>query len=861
MNASYEWLREFVPVPLTPAELRDLLTARVATVDDLVRLRADLAPIVVARVVEAARHPDADSLSVTKVDDGSGEILDVVCGAPNVQAGKLYPFARVGTVMPGGLAIQKRKIRGATSNGMLCSARELGMGQDHEGILELQVSAAPGTALLDVMPVGDTRLVVDVLPNRPDLLSHLGLAREIAAATGLALDPLAGRGPELSADAAAELAQATQQGEAAVEALAKRWQTAGRAVLARAGAPEPVARAPGVSECITDGVRVRVDDAAGCPRYLGAVVRGVRVGESPEWLRRHVESVGGRSVNNVVDVTNYMLHGFGQPMHAFDLGALRGSSVVVRRARAGETLVTLDGVSRALDPAMLVIADAERAQAIAGVMGGRESEVTERTTDIFLEVAAFDARTVRRTRTRLGIATDASYRFERGTDAEHADVWLQHAVHLLTEVAGGRQSEWHADVRAAPPEPRRVPLRVARVTRLLGERIAAETIGALLQSIGFEAAIVPGTRMLVGDEELSVLVPSWRSDVTDEVNLIEEVARLYGYDSFSSELRPYRAGTVPDHALHAVAGRVRDALGAAGLLEVRPMPFVQGHDDSHVRLTNPLAESEAWLRSSLLDTLARRAEYNLSHMQRNVRLYEVGSTFERRTAALPLEEMRAALLVMGDRRPQHFTEPRPPAWDEWDAKALAERLAVAAFPGATVTLVPSAGDTLWDIVVGADARGWVRRVPLDAPVWAAPAFGVELCLAELSAAAEAPPGERAYVSNAAGAGDGSRAAGHPRARPLPNTPAAEFDLALLVPDAIAADTVERAMRRVAGDLLERLSLFDQFRGAGVPAGHRSLAWRLTLRHPERTLRDKEVEGRREKILRTLESELGIRQRT
>ena len=612
---------------------------------------------------------------------------------------------------------------------------------------------------------------------------------------------------------------------------------------------------------MTDGVRVRVEDPAGCPRYLGAVLRGVRVGDSPEWLRRCVESVGGRSVNNVVDVTNYMLHGFGQPMHAFDLATLRGATVVVRRARAGETLVTLDGLRRTLDPDVLVIADAERAHGIAGVMGGQESEVTERTTDIFLEVAAFDARAVRQARRRLGLSTDASYRFERGTDVEHADVWLQHAVHLISEVAGGRQAEWHADVRVAAPEQRRITLRVQRVTRLLGEAIAAGEIATLLRSIGFEAVVVPGTRMLVGDEELSVLVPPWRADVTAEVNLIEDVARLHGYDSLSSELRPYRAGSVPDHPLNAMARRIRDTLGGAGLLEVRPMPFVQGGHDSHVRVTNPIAESEAWLRVSLLETLARRAEYNLSHMQRNVRLYELGSTFERRDAALPLEEMRVALLVMGDRRPQHFTEPRPPAWDEWDAKALAERLAMAAFPGTLVTLTPSTGDTLWEIVVAADVQGWVRRVPLDAPVWAAPAFGVELRLARLSAVAEAPPGQNAYLRAAGQGRGGADRTAHPIVRPLPNTPAAEFDLALLVPDAIGVDAVERVMRRTVGEMLERLSLFDQFRGAGVPAGQRSLAWRLTLRHPERTLRDREVEGRREKLLRTLESELGIRQRS
>ena len=822
MNVSHEWLKAFVPHDLAPAALRDLLTGRVVTVDEVVPLRADLAPIVVARVVEAARHPDSDHLWVTKVDAGGAEPLDVVCGAPNVAAGKLYPFAPTGTTMPNGMTIEKRKIRGAVSNGMLCSARELGLGESHEGILELELEARPGTPLLEALPIGDTRLVLDVTPNRADLLSHLGVARELASALRR---PMAL--PRFDGD------------DRAVEPAASN-RKAGRA----------------------GRIVVHLEDAlGGAPRYIGATIRGVTVGPSPEWLVRRLASVGVRSINNIVDATNYLLYELGQPMHAFDAsvfhaGNLPAPTVVVRRATAGETLVTLDGVERTLDQRMLVIADAERVHALAGVMGGRESEVTERTTDIFLEVATFDARTTRHTRRATGLSTDASHRFERGTDPELPGLAWERAVRLIIAVAGG-ELEGAVDLVPVPPQRQAIVLRAARVARLLGAAVPASECVALLESIGFAARLAPGTEMLRGEEEVVVVPPSWRRDVALEVDLVEEIARLHGYDLLPSDVRPFRPGNVPDAPLWVTSRRVRDALVGAGLLEARPLPFVRGGEEGYLRVANPIAENEPYLRTSVLDTLARRAEHNLAHMQRNVRLFEIGAAFAPGTGDgdLPREETRVAVLVMGDRRPTHFTEPRPPAWDEWDAKGLADLVASAAYPGAPVELRPAAGAVLWTVVVGGESRGEVRRVALDAPVWAAPAFGVELTLERTSARAVAPPGRTAYEGNGAG-GPGGRL----RYRPLPVTPAVEIDVALLVPEQMPAGRVEEILRRSAGELLERIVLFDEYRGTGVAEGFRSIAWRLTFRHPERTLRDKEIEGRREKLLRTLEAELGVRQR-
>jgi len=803
VNASYEWLRALVPFKLSPTELRDLLTSRCATVDDLVSLRDDLRDVVIARVVEVGKHPNSDHLWLTKVDAGTGTLVDVVCGAANVSANTLYPFAPVGAVLPGGLKIEKRKIRGETSEGMLCSARELGLGQDHEGIMALTLVAEPGTKFLDAMPIGDTRLVIDVLPNRPDLLSHEGLAREIAAATGGTVTR-----PEITEE--------------------KPFVIRTHTVKATSGK--------------VGDVTVKLEDTDGCMRYAGAVITGLKVGPSPDWLVQRLQSVGSRSINNVVDVTNYMLLGFGQPMHAFDLERIARNTVVVRKTRGEELIKTLDGVDRTLSPGAVVIGDAERAQAIAGIIGGSGSEVSESTTEIFLEVAAFNPARIRATRRKLEISTDASYRFERGVDVDAIPGLVDYAVRLILSVAGGIPQGSPIDLYPLPKRPQPISLRLARVSRLLGEPVDSPEVEKNLRSVGFRIASE-------AKDVLKISPPSWRHDVRSDVDLSEEIARLRGYDTFSSELRPFSASAVPDSPLVPVIKRVQDALVGAGLNEVRPMPFVSEGKGATVRVTNPLAEDEAFLRADLLTTLISRAEYNLARMQGNVRLFEIGTAFFAgndaavlpgpRKAALPHEEMHVAALVMGQRAPTHFTRAVQPSYDEWDIKFLAERTARAAFPEAAIELVPGSGDILWDIAVDGIKVGVARRLKLDAPIWAKPAFGVEI---NLEARQQTVVRHKTY-------------------RAIPATPRVQVDLALLAPIAVTAAQMDAVIRREAGELLESLTLFDEFVGQGIEEGSRSLAWALTFRHAERTLKDKEVQERTEKIVRALEGELGVRQRT
>ncbi|MGV3710068.1 MAG: phenylalanine--tRNA ligase subunit beta [Gemmatimonas sp.] len=849
MIVSHEWIKQFVPNELTPQEVGDLISRHTVTLDGIESVGADLSAFVVGRVTWAQRHPNSDKLSVTKVDDGSGELLDVVCGAQNIVVGAKYPFARTGTTMPAGITIEKRKIRGEVSNGMLCSARELGLGDDHDGILELKTDAEPGTPLIQVLGASDARLNLDVLPNRPDLLSHRGVAREVAAITGLPINvlPLEGLTPNRESP---------------------------HGVIGGTSTP---ASATGAATASHNGVTVTIEDANSCPQYLAVIIRGVKVGDSPAWLKQRLDSIGVRSISNVVDFTNYVLHGYGQPIHAFDLGKLAGSSIVVRPTRAGESLVTLDGVERKVEVGTTVICDGERPVALAGVMGGRDSEVTAETTDLLIEIASFDPRFVRKVRRSVQLSTDASYRFERGTDERALEEIAALTLFMLPKIAGGSvESLLHAGAELSKIAP--VAVRASRVSHLVGVNVPAAESTKYLESIGCTVQVNQthenGSALAVnggGDGVLHVTAPSWRNDLNLEVDFIEEIARLKGFDVLPDELRATRPGNVPDHPLHVVSRRVRDALVTAGLAETRPMPFTkEGHESLRVR--NPLAEDEPFLRQSILDTLARRAEYNLARMQGNIRLFEIGNAFVAGNDRLPREEMRVGALIMGMRRPPHFTEPNPPAYDLWDAKDLAESIVRAAFGGSVAQLKEAEDGAYWHIVsLEGRVLGQVTRVKLDKPVWASEAYGVELLLGRMPSADVAAANTNAHatfkpvlpdaIADAqARQSTAAAVSTHAKYRAVPTTPAAEIDLALIVPlDTAAADVID-VLRSTGGELLENVSLFDEYRGQGVPEGSRSLAFRLTFRHPERTLKEKEIEGRRMALLEALNKKLGIKPR-
>jgi phenylalanyl-tRNA synthetase beta chain len=813
MNISYRWLQSLVPsLTESPRSLADRLGMLGAPVDELLDLGAGISDVVIARVDEVRPHPNADKLRLCSVDAGGGERLQVVCGAPNVEAGRFYPFAPIGATLPGGIAIKKAKLRGEVSEGMLCSARELGLGRDHTGLMTLAGEWEPGAPLVPRLGLDDARLVVDITPNRPDLLSHLGIAREVA---------------ELGVEDV-RLAPFSEGGEPPLE----------------------IRRAEREGE--VGGVRVSIEDADGCPRYTAAVVRGVRVGPSPEWLATRLRAAGLRPINNVVDATNYVLHEVGQPLHAFDLHRLAGGGagtpgvaaerpeIRVRRARGGESLRTLDGVERELDEEMLVIADAERPVALAGIMGGEESEVTAGTTDVLVECALFDERVTRRTARRLGLSTDASYRFERGVDPELQPLALRRVVDLIVAVAGGEAEPAALDVAPRAVEHRVLPLRSGRVAKLLGVEVTPREIADLLRPIGFQVEN--------GDGSLRVRVPGFRPDVEREVDLIEEIARRRGYDSFPETLGAYRPSQVPQDPMVPVQRRIQELLARWGALEARTVTFAP-ESAERVPLLNPLSAEESHLRDRLTPGLLRRVEHNWAHGVRDVRLYEIGTVFfPSAGGSLPGEEIRAAVVLTGARRPGHWSG-EAPAWDLWDLKALLGELGRelslgevrvddAEADGAAPWLEPRERFALR----GADGRsvGWGGRVSaraVDAPAWAEPVWALEVVL-------PAAPAVRPAA----------------RFEPLPEFPAVERDLALLVPVERAAAEVEAVIRESAGELLQEVRPFDLYAGKGIPEGTRSVAWRLRFRLPERTLTDAEVDRALGRVLPALEEQLGVRLR-
>ena len=796
MNVSYRWLKEIAPtITDTPEQVAERLASLGAPVDELVALGEPLRDVVIARTRAVQRHPNADRLSLCEVDAG-GEILQVVCGAPNVRADAFYPFAPVGATLPGDLTIRKAKIRGSESQGMLCSARELGLGRDHEGILELHGEFTPGESFIKSVGLDDVRIVVDVTPNRGDLLSHWGIAREVAL-----------RGEQ---DLKLSTLMPAHQIHSAV----------------REGRAGPIS--------------IRIEDAEACPRYIGIAIDGVRIGPAPEWLASRLRAIGSRPINNVVDVTNYVLHELGQPMHAFDLDRLGKQSIIIRRANASERLKTLDGEERKLAPSMLVIADGVRATAIAGVLGGQDSEVSDSTTRVLLECALFEPKQVRQTRTTLGLSTDASYRFERGVDPDMMQKAVQRAIELIISVAGGEVAG-AVEVNAREIERKRITLRPGRVAHVLGVQLDQSQVTGLLEPIGF------GTEK--AGRELTVTVPAHRAyDVDREVDLIEEVARRYGYDNFPVALLPFRPSVVPEDELAQLEGRLRELLVARGFFEARTAAFAP-EEEGDVGLMLPLSSAESKLRRALLPSLFKRVEYNLYRGARDIRLFEIGTAFAPGDE-LPHETTRLAVVFTGARTPPHWTGSHA-EYDIWDLKGLVaeigEIVGVTALHHETVPRLAAGVEAVVSDharIGGASSNGEaqilggrLRSDYIDAPAWAGNFFGFELQLPAFGPA-------------------------HAR---VPYTPVSQFpgidqDIALVIPENISSHAIEQTIRAAGGIYLDDVVPFDLYRGPGIPAGARSIAYRLRFRASDRTLVDDDADAAVAKVLTRLKEEHGVERR-
>jgi phenylalanyl-tRNA synthetase beta chain len=787
MKVSYRWLSEYVQTDLAAAEIAERLVNAGIEVASVTPVVEGLSGAVVAEVE-----------SLEEELGGSGGHVNwrcqvalpdrrysVVCGAPNVAPGLRTAFAPPGAALPHIGPVTAASIRGVTSEGILCSERDLGIGDDHAGVLELPADAPLGADLSTYLGLDDQILEIEITPNRPDALAVVGVAREIAALTGAPF-----RFPHV----------AVKEG------------------------PQDAA----------DLASVEIQAADLCPRFCARVITGLGVRPSPPWLQQRLRAVGLRPINNLVDVTNYVLRELGQPLHAFDYDRVTDHRIVVRRARPGERIVTLDGQERRPGPDTALVCDPAQALGVGGVMGGRTSEVTDRTTAVLLESAYWDPGSIRRTARALGLHTDAAYRFERGADIEGMREALDRAAQLMADLGGGTVARGILDVYPSPRSHPRLTLRLSRVERVAGVCPPREEAVRILQALGFA----------VDDSgpDLGVVVPSFRRDVAREDDLVEEVIRVWGYDRIpDSRTAPGQLLPVTrprDLVLTRAVGR---ALCAAGLSEAITYAFVDplrlgrmGWDDAGqlIALDNPLSQDRSVMRPSLVPGLLEVVATNANRQVTDVRVFEVGNVFgphRPEDGDRPAhEELWVAVALMGARQPRawHATRERV---DVYDAKGMAEvALAAADAAGWHTTAWPS-GAAPRHLIPSRSARltvagqevGWFGELTpavLEAAELPGPVVVAELSLTALLAL---PPATPVY-------------------RPLPRFPAVQRDLAVVVPTAVTAGEIEALVKSLDLPLLARIALFDVYTGAQVGAGRKSLAFGLTWQAPDRTLTDREV---------------------
>jgi phenylalanyl-tRNA synthetase beta chain len=764
------WLREFCPVDLSPEELGDLLVRKGMHVESIDRPWEGLEGVVVARVLEVRDHPDSQKLCLARIDVGGGE-REVVVGVRNMTPGDLVPYAGPGARVPGSPEpLARREIRGVASDGMLASARELAISADHSGILVLSPDVEIGADVKAAVGLDEAVLDLEIETNRPDLLSVFGIAREVAAATGSPLTP-----PDVSV------------GEAGEEA--------------------------------SSVASVAVEDPERCPRYLARLVADVEIRPSPLRIQARLTAAGMRPVSNVVDATNYVMLELGQPMHPFDLLRLAGRGIVVRRARAGERLVTLDDVEREFTDDDLLIADLEKAVGIAGVMGSASAEVSPETTQVLLESAYFEPRGVLRTSRRLLLPTEASIRFSRGSDPEGVGPAASRSARLMTEWGGGTVLRGAIDVGGPPPR-RRISVRPARTSLLIGHDVSASDVAEALERIGVTTE--------KQDDAVVAEAPNFRPDLQREVDLIEEVARIQGYENLRVTLPGIRqaGGLAPEHRFRR---RVREALVRSGLREALSLSFaspadleLMGHEGA-IAVANPPSADEPFLRRSLVPGLVRALARTMSRGARGAALFEVGHVFH---PADPVDEREmVSLLLAGPAGDGFYADGR--ALDFFDAKGALEWLMAAL-----------------------SIEDWALAGSLDRPFHLGRSASVEVAGKRLGGIGELGPRVAARLGLpprvavvdldvgvlAARAGSGARYSDIPRFPPV------RRDLAFAVDSNVPAAAVRAALEAAGGELVGSVLLFDVFEGDPLPQGTRSLAFSVDIRATDRTLTDREADG-------------------
>jgi phenylalanyl-tRNA synthetase beta chain len=787
MKFSEKWLREWVDPPVPTEGLVEQLTMAGLEVDSVEPAGVAIEGVVVGEVLSVEPHPDADKLRVCQVSTGQGEPLQVVCGAPNVVAGGKYPLAQVGARLPGDFRIKKSKLRGVASHGMLCSARELGLGDAHEGLMTLPADLPTGAALFEALELDDTLIEIDLTPNRGDCLGVEGVAREVGTLTRSPVTPITFEEVEATID---------------------------------------------------DTFPVEVQVPQACPRYLGRVIRGINPGAgTPLWMQERLRRSGLRSIDAVVDVTNYVLLELGQPMHAFDLGELSGA-IQVRHANRGERLTLLDGREVELDEQTLVIADRDRVLAIAGVMGGIDSGVQATTTDLFLECACFAPQVIAGKARQYAMHTDSAYRFERGVDPFLQQRAMQRATRLLIDIAGG-QAGPVTEVSAPGQLPKQMPitLRKARIGRVLGMLPDSEEVTDILQRLGMAVTAV--------DDGWLVIPPSYRFDIAIEADLIEEIGRVYGYDRLplqpligALEMQPV---TETDVSMQQVA----NVLVAHGYQEAVTYSFVDpdfqaavNPDMPAIALANPISAELSVMRTSLWPGLLKAVAYNLKRQKNRLRLFEHGLRFFEQGDEIK-QDLVVAGVLSGSRMPEHWTGASEPV-DFYDIKgdvaailALTGRAEDYRFVAATH---PALHPGQCAVIRRRDLdMGWIGRVH-----------------PQLAQQHDLEPATYVFQLEFTALKEGSLS----QFSSISRYPSIRRDLAVVVDEAIAVDDLCAEVRTAAGELLQELVIFDVYQGKGIETGRKSIAFGLILQDSSRTLTDEDTEALVARVTRRLEDSIG-----
>lgn len=797
MKTSLNWLRDFTDIPWSAQELADRLTKAGLEPEGIESTGTIPEGVIVAEILSRVPHPNSDHMSVCMVNPGSGDPVQIVCGAPNCDAGCRVPLATIGTDFGGGFVIKKSKLRGIESCGMMCSARELGLSEDHNGLLILPPDTPLGTSVRALFQC-DTVIDWEVTPNRPDWLSHLGIAREICALTGNAL-----KMPQ-------------------------------NHIRVRPGSKAE------------DYATIRIDAPQYCPRYIGRVFDNVKIGPSPEWMKKRLEAVGLRSINNVVDITNYIMLEFGQPLHAFDLNHLAGHQIIVRCANEGEEITTLDGTRLTLKSDNLLIADRDKGVALAGIMGGENSMITDSTTTVLIEAAAFDRTNIRLSSRALNKATDASYTYERGVSPETAALASARAASLLCELCGAEQIGEPIDCYPRPWQSSAIACSASRINALLGLSLTPEEIAHHIARRGIEIKAVAG-------DEITVGTPWWRFDLTAPVDLVEEVAQMVGLDAIPENDPVAKLDASNRDDQYAVIRQLRNRLCGLGLNEVvnytlySAAQCLEGttlDEKDLVTVANPISAAASCLRPTMLPGLLQVVEHNICHNQHDLAIFEVGRVFTMAGAA-PSERQQAAIAISGRLHPERYGKEREETADFYTLKGLIEGLLddmglegfyrcepcdhPAFRKGACAKMVSRNRKDL--LVFGQVAAGMIHDAKLRSPLFAA--------LIDVAMLCSAPHPAKKFTE-------------------LPQFPEVERDISFLATPSLTNQQVLDTIAALKIPGIVKVQLFDEFTDHKLlGGGKRSLAYTITYRDPGRTLTDDEVNQAQEKLRAGIVSKLGV----